>query len=464
VSDVPGFEPVNAAVTRVFADVSGYPSSGVLWYADFGSLATIAALALLVIGVIFATRRSALTGRRRPSSQQPVNGSSESVGFGLVGILLVTTVLFFIPWGLNVLFAYFVTPQLRAWDRLVPVLFLLVFTGAAVAWRTLNLPRHGGKAVVIAVVILVVLVFDSVIPYRSRFTTISTTSSAFSAAGYTYATDLNAAVPGRCGVLELPYLGYPEVPPLVGMGSYDPMWPALTNSEKSWSFGAMRGTLAGAWQVALGNKIDANAVRELEAGGFCAIHVDRRGFSPADADKIAANLTALLGPVVATGLGGSWLAFALPSAHAEHAITIEDLATAPSDTAVFYAPPAITPAAGLALTSEHDAVSEWWWLPAAPATFDIQSIDRDVEFSSVGGEVLAVECAAQEVTVELRSGQRSVSTVVELGPGERQPFTLHLDGPTASAELLVSAHGESCATAQDPRARTVALVDPSVTS
>jgi hypothetical protein len=464
VSDIPGFGPVNESVTRAVAAVSGYPTSGVLWYADFGSLETIAALALLVVGVVFAARRSAFTGRRRPSPQEPVNGSSESVGFGLVGTLLSTTVLFFIPWGLNLLFAYFVTPQLRAWDRLVPVLFLLVFTGAAVAWRTLNLPRHGGKAVVIAVVILVVLVFDSVIPYRSRFTTISTTSSAFSAAGYTYATDLNAAVPGRCGVLELPYLGYPEVPPIVGLGSSEPLWPALTNPEKSWSFGAMKGTLASAWQVALGNKIDANAVRELEAGGFCAIHVDRRGFSPADADKIVADLTALLGPVVATGLGGNWLAFALPSGHADHGITVADLATVPQDTAVFYAPPAVTPKVGLAVTPEHDVMSEWWWLPVAPAAFDVKSIDQDVEFSSVSGELLAVECAAQEATVELESGAQTVSTVVQLGPGERKPFTLQLDTRTASAVLRVSAHGVSCATPQDPRVRTVALVDPTVSS
>ena len=464
VSDVPGFGPVNDAVTHAFAAVSGYPTSGVLWYADFGSLATIAALALATLGVVLSARRSVLAGRRWPPPREPGHGLPDSVGFGLVGTLLGITVLFFIPWGLNLLFAYFVTPQLRGWDRLIPVFFLLIFTGAAVAWRTLDLPRHGVKAVSIAVVILAVLVFDSVIPYRSRFSTISTSSSAFSTAGYAYAADLNAAVPGKCGVLELPYLGYPELPPIVGLGSYDPMWPALTNSEKSWSFGAMRGTLANAWQVALGNEIDATAVRELEAGGFCAIHVDRRGFSPADADKVTAELAARLGPAVATGFGGNWLAFALPSAHATHGITVEDLATAPQDTAVFYAPPAITPEVGVPVTPEHDATSEWWWLPVAPAAFDVKSIDPDVEFSSVTGELLAVECAAQEVTVELRSGGQTVSEIVELGPGERQSFALHVDTLTASAELRVSAHGESCATPQDPRIRTVALVDPTVSS
>ena len=41
--------------------------------------------------------------------------------------------LFFVPWGLNYLFADLVTTQIRAWNRLLPFLLLLFILGAAAA-------------------------------------------------------------------------------------------------------------------------------------------------------------------------------------------------------------------------------------------------------------------------------------------------------------------------------------------
>lgn len=216
------------------------------------------------------------------------------------------------PWGLNVLFAAAVTPQLRGWDLLTPMLLLLVLVAALVTWRRLGWRWPPLVVWSVAGLTCVVLVLDAVLPYRAVFAEASASASALADEGRAYGARLDAGVPGSCGVLQLPYIPFPEVPPLAGMGNYEHLWVALTDTEKSWSFGAVKGTRADAFAAGLGDHLDPRTVRALRDAGFCAVHVDLRGYADPDATREVADLTALLGPPVAEVLGGRWLAFALP--------------------------------------------------------------------------------------------------------------------------------------------------------
>jgi hypothetical protein len=461
VSKVPGFGAVNEAVNGAFVTGTTIGSAGVLWYADFGSLFTVLALALTCVGLVFAVRKRSLRAMRGDLDEPQVDGEGR-VTFGFVGMLLGTAVLFFVPWGLNFLFAYAVTPQLRGWDRLIPVLFLLVFAGAAVAWQSLGLPRRGWRAGVIAVACLAVLVMDSVVPYRSFFDTAAAAGSQETAAGYAYAAALNAAVPGDCGVLELPYMGFPENPPTVNLASYAPLWPALTNPGKQWSFGGMKLTRADTWLQALDNTLDATVVEHLTSAGFCAVHVDLRGFTADDGAHEVSALTALLGQPVARGHGADWLAFALPTPASDGHAGLADFSQLPNDLQLFFAPPTILMESVPQLAAERDTFREWWWLAPEPTTFDIRATDDRAEFTEVTGQLQAAECASRSTTVELVSGDQVVSATVALEAGEKSRFSLHLDAPSTTAQLIVSSGGEGCVSGGDTRRRAVALLDPRV--
>ena len=434
VSRIPGFGPINDLVNGVFADASAAPTSGVLWFADFGSLATVVAVLVFAVGGLLLVRRSA---RQRAAGLEPVAQDRAGISLGLIGLLLVTAVLFFVPWGLNFLFADLVTPQLRGWDRLVPVLFTLVFLGAGTVLRRWGRRPSRPVGIGLVVLALALLVCDSVLPYRSLFASAAQNGSAFGAAGHAYAAELNEAVPGRCGVLELPFVGYPEEPGKGTMGNYEPFWPALTNSEKEWSFGAMKGTVASAWQRALGDSIDRADVPALEAAGFCAVHVDRRAYSAADADQVTGGLAALLGAPVATGLDGNWVAYQLPSPAADPP-PVDELVAGAGGLGTFYAPPTITAASGSPAVASPDAPQPTWSLPAGTAGFDVVSLEDGSDFTELTGELEGPACGDVDVTVQLRSGEDEASVPVHLTAGRGSEFTVRLDDPSRQAELMLS--------------------------
>jgi len=454
-TQLPVLKNLNPSIEHAFAVASTSGTSSVMLYSNFGSLFTMLALVLAGIGLFWSTRRNArLTTEPQPTG---VEDTGTRVGFGLVGLLLATAILFFVPWGLNVVFAGVVTPQLRAWDRLVPVLHLLFFTAAMVAWRTMNLPQRGRRASLIAASCLVLLVFDSVVPYRAGFAAVTTTGQTTRTTGIQYAKALNAAIPGRCAMLELPYQQFPEVPNLLALPEYDAFWPALTNAGKTWSFGSMKDTIGSEWQRVLDSDIDASAVSDLVAGGFCGIHVDRRGLTPDEDAQLSARLTALLGGPVATGHGGDWVAYALPVAGAGRTYDVTDASALPNDLATFYFPPSIAPAVGdPTVGTEQDAFGPWWRAMAARTDLTVSSLEPPVEFREVTGSVRAGACSPRDVAIELRTDGEAVTTSFHLEPGEEQKFSLRLGSKTAAAHLVVSAPGAPCTNA-DQKAITIAL-------
>jgi len=459
-SRLPGFEPVNDAVRHFYTAAFAAPTSGVTLWSNAGSFFTDAALLFAGIGLVLSLRRAARARSVGSVGARETTGDERAVGFGLVGVLLATALLFFVPWGLNAVFAFVVTPQLRGWDRLVPVLLLLFLVAAAVAWRALCLPTNVRWVWGLSGVFLVLLTLDSVIPYRAYFTQVYAVARARVAAGDQYAMALNAAVPGDCGVLTLPYVAYPESAPVVEMGVYEPYWPALTNPEKDWSFAAMKNTVASAWQEHLGNRIDAGAIADLQAGGFCAVHVDRRGYLPADGDRVVAELTALLGTPVAVGDEGRWLAFAMPDHSPEEAISLDTIADAPDELQTFYLPPTIERTGAAPPAPETDAFGEWWWLADERASFAIRAIDERADFNAVSADIRAADCQARQVVVSLSSGDQDASTVVDLAAGETKAVSLRLARPATDAVLSVTARGAVCTIPDDARALSVAVLNP----
>ena len=465
ISRVPGAGWLNRLVEGAAEDGKDWIWSGVVpgqttvmarWYSDFGSLTTTGALLVVLVGGLLLARRSArLAGS---TDTRPMRRPDEpAVSPGLLALLLGVTLLFFVPWGLNYLFAYLVSPQLRGWDRLLPVFFTLLLLAAGLVLQRWGVRLNRLTTVLVAGALLLVLVLDSVLPFRSVFAAVSAQGRESSDPGYAYANVLNEAVPGRCGVLELPYIPYPESGPKVELGNYEPLWPALTNPEKSWSAGAMKATTASAWQAALGDDVDAADVAPLAAGGFCVVHVDRRGYSAADADRVVADLTALLGSPVASGLGGTWLAFELASPAED--VDPSRLAEEPGEIGTFYAPPRFTPGDGAPEAPLVDAFATTWWLPEGDSGLQVTSLAEGPAFRTVDAGLRAGGCDTS-VVVTVRSADGEQTRSVELAAGAEQDVSVPLPGPARAAELSVTATVGACAEPATPAPGAVALVDP----
>lgn len=458
VSHLPGAGWLNSVSGGALPSLGDWPLSEMHLLSNFGSLATLAAIVILAGGGVLGARRSAYRPVGGPSAPEPGGPGA----MGLIVLLLVTTLLFFVPWGLNFLFAYLVSPDIRAWNRLLPMMFTLVFLGAGLMVQRLGLRLRPAVAVGLFVVALLVLVFDSVLPARGFFAAAAAEGTPFGKAGYSYAEALNEAVPGHCSVLELPYIPYPEFPPKNGMGNYEPLWPALINPEKSWSAAAMKGTEASEWQAALGDALDERDIAPLAAGGFCAVHVDRRGYSGQEVDEVVGELTEMLGEPVAIGFNGNWVAFAIPGAVAENPDPAA-LKQAREGIGTFYSPPRITPGTGAPTVPALSLHHVTWSLAQGPAAFDVESLPEGAAFRRVEGQLQAGDCGARDVVVTLRSGGQEVSRTVETNPAAATTFSVELDQSVRQAQLTVTTSSLTVPTWNpvcDDDPPTTTLIDP----
>lgn len=107
---------------------------------------------------------------------------------------------------------------------------------------------------------------------------------------------VEAAAPGAT-VFVLPYLPYPEVPPLHKLRAYEHMRGYLHTGSLTWGYGMMKNRPADEWYRSAAHAPPAELVRRAVARGFDGVFVDGRGFvSPAEANKLVAALREACGP------------------------------------------------------------------------------------------------------------------------------------------------------------------------
>jgi hypothetical protein len=287
----------------------------------------------------------------------------------------------------------------------------------------------------VAIVLLGLTALDSVYPFRAAYAGSVAEGREATQAGRDYAAAVNAAIPEDCGVLQLPYLAYPENGRVEGMNDYDHFWQSVTNPGKQWSYGAVRNTDAGAWSAQLPQVPTDEQLALLRGASFCAVHVDRRGYTPDAAEDVLADLEERLGAPVATAFDGDWLLFDLRGIDPAPAGEVEAFLNQPFVTVDFTQ---VTP-------RETEGRSAWWWTRVPEASITLTPTGPGTTVTSVTGTVKAPECGAVPVTLTLTSGTQQAAAEVLARPGQAAPFTLTLADPSATAATLtVEAAGQGC--------------------
>lgn len=299
ISDAPGLAGYNAWASTLISSAQANEATGV---GNFGTWITSACLVIFLVGGIVL--------RRRPGSL-PSSRRAPQVSWPLIACLLSVTIAFFIPWGLNMLFASAVTPQIRAWNRLLPLLLLLIVVGAALVLSRVTVASRPLIAWPALVVILAATISGSVLPYRSLYQGTARNAATLADQALDYADQVNRAIPARCGILQLPYVPFPEAgltPP--ALQDYEHFVVAALNPGKDFSYGAVKQTPAADIATSISTPVTPGDVERLRARGFCAIHLDLRGYEPGPLQETQVMLQATLGDPVASGRDGAWLTYA----------------------------------------------------------------------------------------------------------------------------------------------------------
>ena len=300
-SRLPLMSGYNEWATTVAAAGGGVEATSIT---NFGTWTTSVAAVVMIAGLLVPRWRA------RSHSTLP-----------LTAYLTAVALLFFVPWGLGALVAYGITPQIRAWNRLLPVILLLLIVGAAavlhrtrLSWpRSMHAAREGVWPSVAALVVLAITLLDSVAPFKLPYRESVEASAVEIAFAREYAVLVNDAMPGECGILQLPHMVYPEQGELNELNDYEHFRVALANTVKHWSYGALKQTTAGDWAEAIKAVPSGNDIERLVAAGFCGIHLDARGFANDAFTMASIELESRLGEPVAVGHEGDWLMFALPA-------------------------------------------------------------------------------------------------------------------------------------------------------
>ena len=420
-SELPYGGYYNEAVLEVLKQAPFGESTAIT---NFGTWVTSLALIVFLVTVLIRARR----GRGTADDGNPIT-------LGLVGYLLGVTALFLVPWGLNLLFAGVVSSQIRAWNRLLPFLLLLILVGAAVALRRSVIARRWAIALPVAIVLLGLTALDSIYPFRAAYAGSVAEGSEATQAGRDYAAAVNEVLPEDCGVLQLPFLAYPENGRVEGTNDYDHFWQSITNPGKQWSYGAVRSTDAGVWSAQLPQVPTDEQLALLRGAEFCGVHVDRRGYASATADEVLADLEERLGAPVATAFDGDWLLFDL-----------RGIDPAPAGEAeAFLRQPFVTVDFAQVTPRETQGQSSWWWTRAPEASVTLTPTGAEAPVTAVTGAVQAPDCGAVPVTVTLASGGGETSAEVLARPGQPTPFALTLPEPSATpATLTIETTGLGC--------------------
>jgi phosphoglycerol transferase len=209
-----------------------------------------------------------------------------------LGILSVAGILFATTSGFGALFSLFVTPEIRAQNRVS--IFLAFFSLIAVAFCLDALfrrarPGHRPWLRAACVLLLLAAVYDQTpaglveLPLRSAADTQNMRA---------FVSAIERQLPPGSMVLQLPFVAYPEMS-LRKIDAYDPLRAYLFSSTLRWSFPTMRFRAGDAWLATLSSLPLPELLPEALAAGYRGLYIDRFGYDDGGAALEAQLRTAL---------------------------------------------------------------------------------------------------------------------------------------------------------------------------
>jgi phosphoglycerol transferase len=183
--------------------------------------------------------------------------------------------------GVGAIISYFFVPDLRAYNRVSPIIGFASLASVAFAleygrrrWLTrpsLDRAWYAGLLIVMVLAILDQTSVNYVPDYASD-------REAFLSEG-AYANRLEQRLPKGSAIYQIPHVLFPEGPPVDQLGSWDQAALYLHTHQLRYSFGATRGRALDAWEQQTDGLPAASFVTHVMLAGFDGIAVYRSGYA-----------------------------------------------------------------------------------------------------------------------------------------------------------------------------------------
>lgn len=240
---------------------------------------------LILLGALVGARRE-----REFSPDRPTDLLLPLSKFNIAAVLLGTI------GGFSSLFALLISSQIRSYNRISIFigffcLFAVVLLLEALAQRTV---RSRTSQVVFAVVLGVVLIVGVLDQTSKFFVPPYAALNAEFNDNREFIAKVEQTVPRNSMIFQLPYIPFPEHPPVNDMVDYDHFKAYLHSKALRWSYGALRGREGDVWQKSIATRPLPELVETLAFSGFNGIYIDRFGYSDRGA-ALESELSGIVG-------------------------------------------------------------------------------------------------------------------------------------------------------------------------
>ncbi len=289
-TEIYGLKIVQLLLPRPGHRLPAFAKLNLAYSNDFPLVNENSTASLGIIGSVgFITLLIALIARRENK------GGSEDRLYVLAALTIVLT-LFCTVGGFSSIFSLLISPLIRAWNRVSVFIAFTSITATLIAieqWLMRSKSRNSSPslAAVVSLFLCAFAVWDQ---------TASPSIAGLAADKVEYRSDaqfiakIERAVPRESAIYQLPYVGFPETPPVDRLQTYDLARGYLHSTSLAWSYGAMKGRPGDLFFRALAREPLNQQIEIARKIGFSGLYLDRRGYADRGA-AIESELTHILG-------------------------------------------------------------------------------------------------------------------------------------------------------------------------
>jgi hypothetical protein len=228
-----------------------------------------------------------------------------------LGVLNLWAVLVGTMGGFGAVFAFSVSPQIRAYNRIS--VYIGFFSIAALLWAVDQWLRSrsstsGAISLTLVPVVLVAIAVLDQIP-RHFLTPRSVLEAEFHDQD-AFVGQIERSVSANSMIFQLPYMDFPEHGSINKMEDYSQLVGYLHSKVLRWSYGAMHYRPPDPWLEQVSSEPPDQMIKSITESGFVGIFIDRFGYAD-NAASLEAQLRLLLGSQPITDAQGRYLFFRL---------------------------------------------------------------------------------------------------------------------------------------------------------
>ena len=232
-----------------------------------------------------------------------------------IGILLVLF-LFSTIGGLGSVFALLISPLIRGWSRIsvfiaygAIIVFFLALQLRIEKSKNMSINQKKPLFAVLAFMMICVGLYDQTVPANRTYN--EKTRIHFEN-DRKFIKRIEDCLPRGSAIYQLPYLPFPEVPPLHQLAAYDLVKGCLHSRELRWSYGGTKAREGDYFYRALAAQPMEKQIEIIQRLGFAGIYLDRRGYAD-NGSEVVGHISEILGePPMIEQENGALVFFRLP--------------------------------------------------------------------------------------------------------------------------------------------------------